>query len=68
MSIRNLFKSSRKPSIAKSRPCRGDPQSLRPPCLHLGASVIAQAEPARARTPVCWDLCVQSSVGSEDRY
>ena len=51
MLIRNLFKSSRKPSMAKSRPPAAASAIAAATVFALGASVIAQAEPARVRSP-----------------
>ena len=51
MLIRNLFKSSRKPSMAKSRPPAAASAIAAVAVFALGASVIAQAEPARVRPP-----------------
>jgi hypothetical protein len=51
MLIRNLIKSTRKPSMAKSRLPGAVSAIAAAAVFALGASVIAQAEPARVRPP-----------------
>jgi hypothetical protein len=51
MLIRNVFKSSRKPSMPKSRPPAAVSAIAAAAVFALGASVIAQAEPTRVRPP-----------------
>ena len=51
MLIRNLFKSSRKPSMAKSRPSAAASALAAAAVFALGTSLIAQAGPARVRPP-----------------